>query len=96
MTVDGVHPKAEEAYMQLPGYNFSGFYKRVERNRDYRTLRAVFEIDSQDPTNEKLLTLFSTIRHWNSYNVAKASQNLVFFYAIGIENSSFYGLRSNL
>ena len=96
MTVDGVHPKAEEAYMQLPCYNFSGFYKRVERNRDYRTLRAVFEIDSQDPTNEKLLTLFSTIRHWNSYNVAKASQNLVFFYAVVSKIHVLYGLMSNL
>ena len=71
MASDNVHPKSVKAYRQLESYVFRGMYLGVQRNKDYGTWRALFEIDPQDPENEDLLDLLSRIRKWNSHSYAK-------------------------
>ena len=71
MATKRIHPKSLEAYKQLKGRVFSGRYHGIHKNKDYGTKRAIFEVDSQDPDNENLLDLFSTIREWNPQSEAK-------------------------
>ena len=69
---DGIFEmESAETYKQLVGQVFSGTYIGLQENNDYGTLRAVFEVDPEDPQNKDLLELVSTIRKLNDHSNTK-------------------------
>ena len=78
MATDGLHHKAAEAYKQLRGQVFSGFYRGIYENNDYGTERAVYEVDEGNPNNGMLLALLNKIRKWNSYSQTVVSSTSFF------------------
>ena len=96
MATDRVHPTVVKAYKQLEGYIFSGKYLGVQRNREYGTRRAVFEVDSQDPRNRYLLNMFSEIRRWNSHSHALVRFSFLILYCLTPQKKQRISLEMNI
>ena len=75
MATCGIHQRLVEEYEDLVGSVFKGQFRGLQQNKDYGTLRSLFEVDKEHQDNQTLLDKLNTIRKWNSKSQAVVSNS---------------------